>query len=202
MIGVSTVSLLYTTFFKQVCTRDFSWGVKPSLLFQDIDFPDHPLLPSVLARFTLGKYLISIKVRESCSIQTQVLLSCMSLLTRMQHITCFNYPWNNKRRKWSGRGQEWVVQVNHDAFYLFFSEHYLTYSSSFSGSILTLRTLPAQSLIKAFAHQSLISWQFLVDLEQGREFCTITHFWAYGYPSCIWKRHKLISLLFTGLSKR
>lgn len=55
-----------------------------------------------------------------------------------------------------GRGQK-VVQVNHVAFYLFFSKHYLTYSITFSGNILTLSTLPTQSLIKAFAHQSLLS---------------------------------------------
>lgn len=71
----------------------------------------------------LGKYLIAIKVRES-SIQRQVLLSCTSLV-RMQHITSYICYFKSS---WSGevRGQEQVVQMNHDAFYLFFSKHFLT----------------------------------------------------------------------------
>lgn len=40
MTGVSTVSLLYTTFFKLACMCAFSWGVKPSLLSQETDFLD------------------------------------------------------------------------------------------------------------------------------------------------------------------
>lgn len=136
------------TFFKQVCTVAFSWGVKPSLLPQDTDVLDYPPLPSVLARFRLGKYLLSGKVRESCSVPRQVLFSCVSLLVQMPRATSFNNPWQNKRRKWSGQGAG-TGCANESL--PFFSKHYLTDSSSFSGSILTLRTLPTQSLFKAFA---------------------------------------------------
>lgn len=191
---MSTVSLLHTTFFKQVCTVAFSWGAKPSLHPQVTDVLDYPPLPSALTRSRLGKYLLPGKVRNnSCSVPRQVLFSCASLLVQMPHATCFNYPWQKKRGV--GRGQEQVVRMNHDSSYLFFSKHYLTYRGTFIGSILTLRTLLTQSLIKAFAPFHRKPWKVLVDSEQGREFCAVVRFWVYGHPPRIWKRHKLISLL-------
>lgn len=146
---------VYTTFFKQVCMYTFSRGLKPSIQNPDTDFLEFPPLSSVLARFMLGKYLISIKFRKSCSLQRQVLSSCMPLLVGMQPVTCSNYPWNNRCRKWSGQGAG--TGYTSESWYIFYSKHYLTYSSSFSGSILTLRTLPTESPIKAFDHQSLLS---------------------------------------------
>lgn len=194
---------VYTTFSKQVCMYAFSWGLKPSLQNPDIDFLEFPPLPSVLARFMLGKYLIAIKFRKSCSLWRQVLSSCMPLLVQMQPITPLITLEITDVGSGVGRGAG--TGYISESWCIFYSKHYLTYSSSFSGSILTLRTLPTQLPIKAFDHQSLLSTnkpcQFLVGLKQVREFCIITPL-VYGHPLCIWQKHRLISLLFAGLSKK